>query len=213
VRNRRRKLTLLGLVLVLVFGLCAILIPSGPPDPIYDGNPLSYWLKQPPVSEYLGSLHRTVSIARSVQVDTNAIPRLIATIRNDNGVQKHYARYLHRLPGWLQKRLPAPVPEGVMRDNAVDLLVQLGDDARPAIPALADILKNGREAHARYEAAMLLAMIGKGDPVARQALIDAAQADPYRSKNALEMLKAVDPVAAAQLLTNSPPALTNATPK
>ena len=96
-----------------------------------------------------------------------------------------------------------------MRDNAFNLLVQLGDNARPAIPALADILKNGLDARARYNAALLLAIIGKRDPVARQALIDAAQANPYRSRNALEMLRHVDPDAAMQLLTNDPPAITN----
>jgi hypothetical protein len=146
-------------------------------------------------------------------VNTNALPRLVAAVRNDNGMHKYYERCWNRLPDWLQKRLPAPVPEGLIRINAADLLMDLGDDARPAIPAVADILKNGRDPDARSYATAVLGRIGYGDPVARQALIDAAKADPYRRGNAWDSLYHIDPDAAAQLLTNTPTALTNAVTK
>lgn len=211
-RTRRRKIIALALVVVLVVALCALLIPSGPPDPIYNGKHLSYWLSQGrrPVSGPTGPASRPML---EKPVDTNALPRLVAALRNDNGMRKYYERCRNRLPGWLQNRLPAPVPEGLIRFNAADLLMDLGDDARPAIPAVADILKNGRDLDARVWAAAVLGRIGYGDPVARQALIDAAKADQNRQGTAWDSLYHIDPVAAAQLLTNAPAALTNAVSK
>jgi hypothetical protein len=145
------------------------------------------------------------------EADSNAIPFLVATLSNDNTLGKYYQNAWQHFPGWLQTRLPIPRSE-TRKENAFILLRFMGDKARPAIPALADILKNPRHVEVHQDILWVLAEIGKGDPVARQALIDAARADPKRGV-AWDALAQFDPVAAAQLLTNAPAALTNAATK
>src|SRR5262245_1248888 len=109
-RTRRRKIIAAAAALLLLLALCWLLIPSGPPDPTFhDGKPLSYWLKQPgPIvlidkntGDRFGPAAQWLTRA-----NTNAIPRLVAAIRNDNGLHKYYEPCWARLPKWVQQRIP-----------------------------------------------------------------------------------------------------------
>lgn len=211
VRTRRQKQILLvfGLVLVVALALCAILIPPSPPDPIYDGKPLSYWLTRDVVGiEYIAG---TGWVHKSHPVDTNALPFLVNTLnRSDNVFRKFYGGLWRRSPAWLKNRLPASSTITTnVQVNASNMLRHLGDDARPAIPALVRMLEPHRDIQLRTQVTYLLGDIGKGDPVARQALINSAQNDPDLPlrRAARDSLGKLDPAAAANLPTNKPSTL------
>ena len=63
------------------------------------------------------------------------------------------------------------------------MLIQLGDNARPAIPALIQTLEHHGNAQVRCSVDVL-AVIGKDDPATVKALINAAKNDPDASVRA-----------------------------
>ena len=105
--KRRRKFIILALSLIVVLALCALLGPSGPPDPIYNGKHLSYWLTQrkpyqPPVA-----FQWTEPVLDYKRLDTNAIPYLVYAFESSDGpARSKYSEFWPKLPGWLQACLP-----------------------------------------------------------------------------------------------------------
>jgi hypothetical protein len=195
--TRRRKVIVVVLVLVLVVTFCAILIPSGPPDPIYDGKPLSYWVAQPvPNSLLVGGFVITLSQPTAHRVDAQAVPYLLSALERGDDTGYKFRQFIWtNSPAWLQSRLTKPAPASLVRLRAATMLTQLGDDALPAIPALIQILEHNPNALVRLHVVNVLGAIGKNDSAAAKALIKAATNDPDANvrATALDFLLRLNP--------------------
>jgi hypothetical protein len=202
----RRRILIAAVVAIVLAGL-AFFFLRGPREPIYEGKPLSHWLNKGPHSRFQID---DLSAPSVHPVDTNALPFLLVALkRTDDPLHKLYETFWNTSPLWLSRRLSQPTPASVLHYNAANMLSQLGDSARPAIPDLVEILKHHPDSDARYYVIELLASIGKGDLSVSKALIDAVSNDPdaadrYRARKALE---GIDPVAAARLPPNDPSTL------
>jgi hypothetical protein len=152
VRNKRRILVA-TLLLALVGAFAWFLLRAlAPPDPVYEGKPLSSWLRQqPPIPAYIITNNgRSVSfysggisgpariLAFPKWLDSNSVPYLAhALTTRDGPLFKAYTNLWPRLPAALRKRLTEPVPARLIRENAAQLLLGTpGNDAMVAVPAV-----------------------------------------------------------------------------
>jgi hypothetical protein len=155
-RKRGRMIFFAAIVVVGGFGLWALLrSPAGPPDLVYDGHPLSYWVRgSPPGTVYVGPR----------VLDSNAVPYLVWTLNKRSGVMWHaYLRIWPHLPGWLRSRLDSVDNARDQRFYACRLLGTLGSAARPAIPALVAVLQDDEDGGVRGSAAYALGRIANRD--------------------------------------------------
>src|ERR1700722_16619511 len=98
--RKRGGIIRLGAIFALVgvFSLLAYVRYSYPPDLVYDGHPLSYWVRG--FGTY-GSLGVYPSF-----LDRKALPYLVATLRRHDGKPWHsWEKIRPYLPGWLRIRL------------------------------------------------------------------------------------------------------------
>jgi hypothetical protein len=201
--NRRRKIIVVALVLVLVLALCALLIPSGPRDPIYDGKRLSYWLEQQWIQDRANTNSgRVVPALRPERVDSTAIPYLAqAFATSDSSTRVRFAEFWPHLPGWLQVCLPKPRDTTNIRNNALIYLDNLrAYDSPLALPEIASALENGTDKNVRADAAAFLGMSQSRDPAVIRALVHGVK-DPDRDVRwySTNSLRRLDPAA----LTNA----------
>lgn len=220
--KRRILFTLLSLaalgVLVWVF-----LSARQPPEPVYQGKPLRYWLAFiTPVGGPLGN--QTDEAVR--QIGTNAIPTLLEMLQaNDSPLKLKWMALLQKQhfihppqPAWRPNREAAMAFEvlGATASNAVPALVQiyrrkistfsqleileaLGDIGPSASPAatsvLLDALTNS-DAFLRLYAVMAINKIHSEPEVFVPALINALKdSDGHVRYRAAEALTAYGPVA------------------
>ena len=145
---RKRGRIILAVVTLAVLVLTAwLLSPSAPPDPVYGGHRLSYWVLTGPVVKVgvdpwgnpYGIRLSTVPRIQILgpQLDSNAVPYLIQTLKTRDGpIRKAYIHSYPHFPAWLRSRLDYPIPAASRVDVAIQYLVNLGPAARPAIPEL-----------------------------------------------------------------------------
>jgi hypothetical protein len=151
---RKRGRIIRFTVIAIVLGGFAwwAFVPSGPPDPVYDGHPLSVWLRG----------DNAEGCARSL--DSKAVPYLVATLTRHDGLAGHaYQKIWPRLPNWLRERLYAPRSAASDRYIVCSLLGTLGAGGRPAIPALVRVAKEDEDLDVRFNAANALDQITNRD--------------------------------------------------
>ena len=167
--------------------LLAVLVGGGvlwallqPREPLYDGKPVDYWLRR--------IIWTTTELPK---VDSNAVPVLIKALHKKDGTaHRVYAFVYYISPTWTKMRLPMPQPDSVIRMRAVDWLGELGPRARPAIPALIQVIQNDTNLSVRLKVPRALAAIDINDPAARAALIEASKdKDLSVRMEALQILK------------------------
>lgn len=212
---RKRRIIVLAVAIVAVLGgwiwwaLWSRVPP--PPNPVYDGHPLSQWV------DYSGFLPSPVgwdNPAKVPRFDSNAVPYLIQTLSaRDSVLRKNYFHLWLRLPaGSPRDWLSPPVPAAGLRANAADFLARIGKGARPAIPALLHVLREDGDVGPRMAAAQALTWIAdRDDKPVLEALAAAATKDPVpmvRTFAGLD-LKDIDPEAAVNAGITNPAAGTS----
>jgi hypothetical protein len=157
--------------------------PWSPPEPIYDGKRLSYWLNQHP--DFLtGSLRGTVeqilaTSPRSITADSNAVPFLTKALTTDNGFGASWYRdwLWPKLPASLRMRLPRPPHNNLVCMHAAAVLASMGPMAKPAVPALVLTLKRSKSVDVREFALLALYYVGPADSRATDPIVDALNAN------------------------------------
>jgi HEAT repeat protein len=142
------------------------------PEPIYEGRRATLWIANP---LYAGPRNRATA-PESMLNDSNAIPFLVNALQR----RENWLDYAHR---WAYFETPAGMREAMhlehpasalaMRLNAAEILGQMKEAARPAIPALARTLRTDGDPEVRRYAANALGRIGRGDGFAIAALTEA----------------------------------------
>lgn len=165
------------LALIALAGLIAI-ISSNPPEPSYQGKPLSWWLEEnarPP--SQLGTPETAEAIR---QIGTNALPTLIELLcARDSSIKKLAMKWAAR-----QSIIKIHfIPADELRSRAVCAYARLRSVARPQVPALLGVLTNTPFTKERYSAANALSAIGPDAAEAVPALVKAAK-DPDSSVRA-----------------------------
>jgi hypothetical protein len=145
------------------------------PEPVYDGQPLSYWLTN-------------VSVLRTGTFQMFPYPSREGVYRPPKGLlgDSNAVPFLTRVVGGNSK----------MQVAAMDYLSQMGAMARPAVPSLIWVLKEDDSWFARAYAAAALGMIGKGDTNVTAALTEALIKDDLVRQVAADSLRylGVDPL-------------------
>lgn len=206
----KRAALLVGLVVVLgAVGLLWI----QPADPVVEGNPLSYWIRQ-----LQSRSNRRDAEAAIREVGPRAIPILFARIRSEQSLQFRVKRHLwSHLPEVIRSHISAPreidpfLPDNVgqaisffgppavpivvpaledpnsrIRLAALAAFFWIGPDAASALPAVAKLLEDPSGA-VRFRAVQTLAKMG---PSRKQAvpdlirLFDQNASDPESEKDA-----------------------------
>jgi HEAT repeat protein len=198
VMRKRGRIILAAVILTALGGFAWWALEPRPPDPVYGGHPLSYWVDLPsPLPQKPSAL------------DSNAVPYLVQALKSKDGtLRKTYQKLWDHLPGWLQDRAAFPKSAANMRYNACWLLGFLRAKARPAIPELVRLLREDDDENVRMVAADSLGKIAnRDDKAAVEALVaTVANADSdYFRGIATDSLKRLDPGTAANAgITNFP---------
>jgi HEAT repeats len=189
--RKRGRIIVAALVLAVAGGLVARAMlrpPTGPPDLVYGGHPLSQWLAG--------------DFSTSPALDSNAVPFLVHSLKQrDGALLKAYGSLLDAdLPDWLQKRLPIPKFAWMVRFNSCQFLNRLGASARPAIPELIRVMTEDEDGAVRAVAAGALGNIANHeDKPVIDALAGATKdKDATVARRAGEALSGIDPQAAAK---------------
>jgi len=166
---RKRRILLVSLAVGVLGGL-AWLVLRPPPEPVYEGKPLGYWLRHPTITRVTNFPVLGMFAIRFPKVDSNAVPFLLKALEHQDGVfDKQYGKLWARLPQRFRSHLVKPVYPGEIRGNAASILSKMGTNARPAIPALIHVMKNDEGRGARFSAATCLLSIGGGDETVKEA--------------------------------------------
>jgi hypothetical protein len=159
-----------------------------PREPVYAGNPLSYWLTNFSVIRVdtnLSVLHVNIKPPRSLFHDTNAVPFLIKALKRDNwiGAAVYRKQVWPKLPPAVQSHLPPPPPDdSVIRRTAATFLLRFGPLAKPAVPSLIMALKDDDDWQVTTDAAILLGQVGEGNRAAVAALTEAFEDKDRRAR-------------------------------
>jgi HEAT repeat protein len=180
---RKRVRITLAVLLVAVAGGVAWQALRQPRQPVYDGKPMRYWMAQ-----HLGPIWVTDDIlpgdsvdpssphvhvwVRQLLSDSNAVPFLVGALKRDSWVGAGvYRKWLWpKLPAAAKRHLPQPFGDYNARAHAAMLLGGMGPLAKPAIPALVRMLKEGDEYSAGSWAVEALGRLGQGDEAVVAAL-------------------------------------------
>jgi HEAT repeat protein len=168
--TKRRRIILWSATILAVLGLTVWLIcPSGPPDPIYGGHRLSFYVAVVPPSQ---------NWMNTELLDSNAIPYLVHTLKQHDGpVRRAYIRVYPRFPVWLSSRLGYPLTAARLKFTACGFLGSLGSTARPAIPDLIQLAGSNEESWTRLAAIQALARIASRNDTNVMACLTTASKD------------------------------------
>ncbi len=142
---------LAALVLAGLFGVVAVIYLTRPREPVYDGKPVSYWVRG------LASIQMTHSEASNKafqHIGTNGLPVLIKMLRTKDSKVKLWLRNLYHKQSLVHHHFTLAEED---RISAVLGFSELGSLAKPAVPALLDLLADEEISE---DAARALAAIG-----------------------------------------------------
>ena len=150
-----------SVVLLLMAGVlvCAWIAARlwSPAEPIYEGKPVSAWLKE--MESWNGDTNEAVFVAFS-RMDTNVIPFLVGKIRAPRSEFQRLVHKANRAQGVVQ------IPEGDMGSGlaAAYGLYAMGKNATPAAPVLTDMLfrTNALDVASASRSALALAGMTEG---------------------------------------------------
>jgi hypothetical protein len=182
-------------------------LPREPPEPGYDGHPLSYWLAAAPSNPNNLAYPYATPWAEQVMRDPSAVPFLKRALRSGRWTAgRPYSKWLWpKLPPAIQSRLPSPRSTSEIRVRAAMLLREMDCPAERIIPALARALREDRDAFVKGEAAFGLGALGAGRKDVA-AVLTVALRDEYVSVriHATNALLRLDPEAAARAGVRKP---------
>jgi hypothetical protein len=147
-----KKSRLLGaLVLAGLFGVGAVFFLGRPREPVYDGQPVSYWIRG------LASIqvaHNAACNKAFQHMGTNALPVLIKMLRTKDSKVKLWLMDLYYKQSLVHHHFNVAEAD---RTSAFLGFSELGPLAKPAVPALIDLLADEEISE---DAARALAAIG-----------------------------------------------------
>ena len=138
-RIATKRHILLAVLAVAAVGVLEWLVLREPPEPVYQGKPLSVWLK----SFDIGTSQEEADVAADAvrHIGTNALPMLLEMIRSKD----RNSRWESVL-WWINRRqslVDFPLQIGLVRRmRAVSAFHALGASAKPTVPSLAQVLFN-----------------------------------------------------------------------
>jgi HEAT repeats len=146
-------LSLIGFVAAAV----VLMVMLRPDEPVYNGKPLSFWVDR--VRKSGADQAQARQAIR--QVGPTAIPFILQQIRHQDPLdQKVYRAVWSKLPGYVQRRLPKPLPEpldaGRFKHQVASILSSLG---QPALPRLRTALRVGNS-DVRFVTVLAIGSIG-----------------------------------------------------
>jgi hypothetical protein len=155
-----------GVLLVAGLGWATWQALRQPPEPVYEGKPISYWLAPP-----VGAIGDGVIFPpKGMATDSNAIPFLVEALnRQSTPFEKAYAIVWPKLSVSLRRRLGQPANPPYGREAAAMALGSMGTLAQPVMPALVRAL-NDRQPAVRRAAAYALGELGREDETMVTAL-------------------------------------------
>lgn len=168
----QRKYILLAILVLTVCGLgLALFLSHEPPEPTYDGKPLSYWLQacgRSVFGLYTGAIpqHPTEEEASHAirEMGTNAVPPLLRMLRAHDSKLKTKVMDLLQRQDWIEIYSEPAVYKNIKAASAFEIL---GPSAGNAVPQLIHILETDSSAFAQQNIPGILGHIG---PAARQAI-------------------------------------------
>jgi hypothetical protein len=189
-----------------------------PPEPVYDGKPISHWLShgsrqvgivtelvrldQDPLMVHLFSEIKPANWQLSLFADPNAVPFLIKALRRDTwfGAALYRKQVRPRVPPAIRSHLPTPVDRTRARWAAAYMLWRMGPAAKSAVPRLTRLLKEDDDPVVRCFAAAALGRAGVRDSNAAAALVKALENKKFWfiRQAAIDALWRIDPDAAAR---------------
>jgi HEAT repeat protein len=149
--GKKRGILLAVLFVALLGGLVWVL--SRPAEPIYQGKPLSAWLKEIDVDAYPVDTNQAAFVAFR-EMGTNAIPALLKIIQSGDPRFQRMILKLNRMQSLVQFPL---LDESRQREAAFFALYAMGAQAKPAFPALTN-----RLVHSDTYAFSAIALAGMG---------------------------------------------------
>ena len=166
-----------ALILLVGLGVCFLLIAShGPSEPAFEGKSLSFWLRQYGSTMLADSIPRRApnmaarnnqAVAAVRAIGTNAIPFLLRMLRaKDSAV----CLQVLRLARTLHIKVPYRPAYERNRDGR-DGFAILGDAARDAVPALAEIFEENISTPSQQATGTALWHLGASASAARPTLL------------------------------------------
>ena len=147
----KKSRLLTALVVAGLFGVVALIYLTRPHEPVYNGQPVSYWVRG------LGSKHVTHNAASNKafhHIGTNALPVLIKMLRTKDSKIKLWLMDLYYKQSLVRHHFTVAEAD---RTSAFLGFSELGPLAKPAVPALIDLLADEEISE---DAARALAAIG-----------------------------------------------------
>ena len=147
----KKSRLLTALVVAGLFGVVALIYLTRPHEPVYNGQPVSYWVRG------LGSKHVTHNAASNKafhHIGTNALPVLIKMLRTKDSKVKLWLMDLYYKQSLVRHHFTVAEAD---RTSAFLGFSELGPLAKPAVPALIDLLADEEISE---DAARALAAIG-----------------------------------------------------
>ena len=170
--------------------------PREPPEPVYEWEPLSYWLSSTGATWLSGDIGVATVVPSDFLVHgSNSVPYFVRALKRDSwiGAAMYRKQVWPKLPPGIRKHLTSPADNRVLRENASECLGLMGSKARPAIPALIRALKEDDDQTVRINAAWALAHAGKGDSAVTAALTEVSKdKDANIRKTATYALRLLD---------------------
>jgi hypothetical protein len=175
---KRRRILFSVVVIAGLTGLGFIVLrkrPALPPEPVYNGRPISFWIDRPSVNFVPGGGSPYGMVQFPKTVDDKALPYLIQALHRKNSPMLKVSQAVWRSsPVWLKNRWAQPLDVAPVRSAAALVIGNLGAAGRPAIPDLIHVLQEDSVPEVRACAAFALGQIGYGDTAVSNALALAA---------------------------------------
>jgi hypothetical protein len=161
--GKKRRILLAALLVAVLGGVAWLVLRPGETEPVYQGKPLSVWLR----SFDMGTAKEEADVAADAvrHIGTNALPMLLEMIRSKDSKWESIVIEVNRR----QSLVHLPLELGLARRmRAASAFHALGAEARPAVPALVEVLFNNPD---NTEASLALVAIGpEAIPPLMQAL-------------------------------------------
>jgi HEAT repeat protein len=162
--NRRRRILLTLLATIILGGMLWFAVhPHEPPEPIYQGKPLTYWLRGYSATDALSKPTTSEADEAMRNLGSNAVPTLLRLLRAHDSQFKLWAVALAQKQSFIKVDfIPASSRRmsAAMGFRALLISPNKTNNIRSAIPGLIKICEQGPDDASRAIAAELLARIG-----------------------------------------------------